>query len=255
MTATPRGMTIARAWLLMTAALVVVALAVQLPVSASSTDGFFDVPTYRALNLFAYFTVQSNVLVAASALLTALQPDMDTLLRRVLRLTALVAITVTGVVYHAVLAGLVELSPAAAFADALLHTAVPVAAVVGWLVFGPRGRTSWRVVGLSVVFPVLWLVLTLVRGRVVGGFWPYPFVDVDQLGLGPVLLNCAAVAVLFVGLAAAAHGLDRVLDRGPGPWSRPASPAAPGTPGRGRGPGAAARGPQAADFSAWSSDG
>jgi len=175
---------LARAWFLLTVVVVVVAITVQVPTSSGETGGFFDVPAYRALNVFAFFTIQSNILVAVSALLTALQPDVDTLLRRVLRLPALVAISVTGVVYHAVLAGLVEMSPAAAFADLLVHTAVPFLAVTGWFAFGPRGRTSWRVVGLSVVFPVLWLTFTLVRGPLVGGFWPYPFVDVDELGWG-----------------------------------------------------------------------
>ena len=209
-----RAPTLARYWFLATAVLVVVAIAVQVPVSAAEPGGFFDRPLYRGLNVFAFFTIQSNLLVAASALLTALQPDVDTPARRVLRLTALVAISVTGLVYHAVLAGLVELTPAGAFADLLVHTVVPVLAVVGWVAFGPRGRTDRRVVGLSVLFPVAWLVLTLVRGPLVGGFWPYPFVDADELGWGRVLLNCAVVAVLFVGLAAVAHGLDRVLARG-----------------------------------------
>ena len=208
-----RAPALAGAWFLLTAVVVVVAIVVQVPTSAAETGGFFDVPLYRGLNVFAFFTIQSNLLVAVSALLTALQPDVDTLLRPVLRLTALVAISVTGVVYHAVLAGLVEMSPAAAFANLLVHTVVPVMAVLGWAAFGPRGRTSRRVVGLSVVFPVAWVTVTLVRGPLVGGFWPYPFVDVDELGWGQVLLNCGAVAVLFVGLAAAAHGLDGVLRR------------------------------------------
>ena len=38
-------------------------------------------------------------------------------------------------------------------------------------------------------------------------------VDVDALGLAQVLLNCGLVALLFVALAAAAHGVDRVLTR------------------------------------------
>jgi hypothetical protein len=203
----------ARAWFLVTALAVVVAIGVQVPVSAVTEGGFFDLPAYRALNTFAFFTIQSNLLVGISALLTALQPDVDTPVRRVLRLTALVAITVTGVVYHTVLAGLSELTGAAALADQVLHTVVPLLAVLGWAMFGPRGRTSWRVVALSVVFPLAWLTFTLVRGPLVGGFWPYPFVDVDEIGWTQALLNCGLVAVLFVGLAAAAHGLDRVLSR------------------------------------------
>jgi hypothetical protein len=205
---------LARAWFLLTAVVVLVAVAVQVPVSAAEQSGFFSTPVYRGLNVLAFFTIQSNLLVAVSALLTALDPERDTLLRRVLRLTALVAITVTGVVYHSVLAGLVELTGWALVTDVLLHTVVPLLAVLGWVLFGPRGRTTWRVVALSAVFPVLWLTVTLVRGPLVGGFWPYPFVDVDELGWAQVLLNCGAVAVLLLGLAAVAHGADRLLRRG-----------------------------------------
>lgn len=210
-----RTPTLARAWFLLTALAVVTAVGIQLPLSAADTSGFFDSPVERGLNLFAFFTIQSNLLVGLSALLTALQPDVDTPVRRVLRLTALAAITVTGVVYHAVLAGLQDLSGLAWFADQLLHTVVPVLTVLGWVLFGPRGRTGWRVVALSLVFPLAWLLLTLARGGLVG-FWPYPFVDVGELGLVQVLLNCVVVAAVFVGVAAAAHGVDGRL----GPASR-----------------------------------
>ncbi len=73
---------------------------------------------------------------------------------------------------------------------------------------GPTGR----IVGWSIVFPVLWLVFTLIRGAFVG-FYPYPFVDVDEHGYGRVLLNCLLVAVLFLALAAGATTLDGRLRR------------------------------------------
>ena len=73
-----RAPALARAWFLLTAVLVVVAIAVQLPVSAGEQDGFFDVPAYRALNLFAYFTIQSNILVAiASTALAQRRAEMN----------------------------------------------------------------------------------------------------------------------------------------------------------------------------------
>ncbi len=209
-----RNRPLARTWFLVTAAVVLLALVVQVASASSNDQGFFDEPLHRALNVFAFFTIQSNLLVAVSALLTGLDPDRDTTVRRVLRLTALVAMSVTAVVYHAVLAGLTELSGWALLGDQLVHTVVPLLALLGWVLFGPRGWTGWRVVLLSVVFPLLWLAFTLVRGPLVGGFWPYPFVDVDELGWAQVLLNCAVVAVLFVGLAAVAHGADRLLRRG-----------------------------------------
>jgi len=61
----------------------------------------------------------------------------------------LVAITITGVVHHVVLAGLFDLDGVHQLGDQLVHTIVPLPAVLGWLAFGPRGQTSARVAWLS----------------------------------------------------------------------------------------------------------
>jgi hypothetical protein len=37
-------------------------------------------------------------------------------------------------------------------------------AILGWLLFGPRRLTSWTLALLSLAYPALWLVVTLVRG-------------------------------------------------------------------------------------------
>ena len=118
----------------------------------------------------------------------------------------------TGIVYHLVLASQDEPRGWAAVANFLLHTAAPVVGVLGWLLFGPRGLTDRRIVSWSIVYPLLWLVFTLVRGEFVG-FYPYPFVNVDEHGYGRVLLNCLLVAILFLALAAGASYLDRRLRR------------------------------------------
>lgn len=116
----------------------------------------------------------------------------------------------TGVVFHLALRGLQELHGTAAFEDLLLHTVTPVLGVGGWLPFGPRRSLDRPVIAYALVFPITWLVFTLVRGSIVG-FWPYPFINVDELGLGSVLLNCLLVAVLFLALAVGASRLDRAL--------------------------------------------
>ena len=167
--------------------------------------------------MLAFFTVQSNILVGVTSALLALRPEPGGTVQRALRLAALVGITVTGVVFHLVLRQLQDLQGYAAFADLLLHTVSPVLCVVGWVFFGPRGAVDRRVVAGALVFPVAWLGFTLIRGAAVR-FRPYPFVDVDDLGLGPVLVNCLIVAGLFTGLAVAATRLDRVL---PGIGRRP----------------------------------
>ena len=205
--------TVGRIWAAVTVAVVVCGIVIQLFVTASGNDGFFPDNPERVFNVFAYFTIQSNLLLGGTALVLALQPGRrGGVLFNTLRLNGVLCIAVTGIVAHAVLAGLVDLHGWAAVADFLLHTAAPIVGVLGWLLFGPRGLVDWRVVGWSIVFPLLWLVFTLVRGAFVG-FYPYPFVNVDEHGYGRVLLNCLLVAVLFLALAAGATTLDRRLRR------------------------------------------
>ncbi|QNE22979.1 F420-dependent oxidoreductase [Kribbella qitaiheensis] len=198
-----------RIWFAVTALVVVVGIVVQLFVTAGGSDGYFPDNPDRVFNVFAYFTIQSNLLLGGTCLLLALDPARwQTALFRTLRLNGVLCIAVTGIVYHLVLAGSDDLSGGAAFANLLIHTITPLLGVLGWLLFGPRGQTDLRIVGWSIVYPLLWLVFTLIRGEGTG-FYPYPFVDVALHGYGTVLLNCLFVALLFLALAFGAAALDR----------------------------------------------
>jgi hypothetical protein len=200
-----------RVWSAVTALVVAVGIVVQLFVTAGSSDGYFPDNPDRVFNVFAYFTIQSNLLLGGTCLLLALDPERwQTMLFRTLRLNGVVCIAVTGIVYHLVLAGSDHLTGAGAFANLLVHTATPLLGVLGWLIFGPRGQSSSRVAGWSIVYPLLWLAFTLIRGEGTG-FYPYPFVDVSEHGYGQVLLNCLFVALLFLALAFGATMLDRRL--------------------------------------------
>ena len=201
-----------RAWFALTALIVAVGIVVQLFATADNEAGHFT-GTKAVLNVFCYFTIQSNLLLGITSALLAIRTNRRSTAFRALRLDGVLAMAVTGIVYHTVLAGLDDLDGMAAFANVVLHTVTPLLAVIGWLVFGPRGQTNARIVWWSVVYPVLWLVFTLVRGPLAGDFYPYPFVDVAEHGLGRVLLNCLVVAVLFLGLGTGATALDRVLPR------------------------------------------
>jgi hypothetical protein len=205
--------TTGRSWAGATALLVAIGLVVQLIVTANGTEGFFPDNPDRVFNVFSYFTIQSNLLLGGTTLMLALQPNRpQSTLFKTLRLNGVLCIAVTGIVYHAVLAGQDDLHGWASVANLLLHTATPILGVLGWLLFGPRGQTDPRIVTWSIVYPLLWLVFTLVRGEFVG-FYPYPFVDVSTHGYGRVLLNCLLVAILFLALAAGATFLDRRLRR------------------------------------------
>ncbi len=201
-----------RAWFGLTALAVFAGIIIQVFVSANASGGAFHTAAGRVFNVFCFFTIQSNLIVGVTCLLLAMNPNRSSTMFKVFRLTGLVAITITGIVFHAVLAKLLDLESWALVADNLVHTVVPIMAWVGWLAFGPRGLTSRRVRWLSVLFPVCWLIFVLIRGPIVH-YYPYPFVDVIHLGYARVLINCVWVALLYLAVATGATMLDTWLSR------------------------------------------
>ena len=200
----------ARPWFAVTAAAVLAGLIIQIGVSSGNTSVFGGTPLGRSLNIFAFFTIQSNVIVGAATLLLAINPSRSSAVFRVFRMMGLVGITVTFVVFHVALSHLLDLETWAEAANQLQHTVVPVLAVVGWLAFGPRRLTSARVAKLSVLFPAFYMAFAMIRGAF-DSFYPYPFANVTNLGYLKVVINGFWVALLFVALAAGATALDKRL--------------------------------------------
>lgn len=172
----------------------------------------------RLGNLFSYFTILSNILVMTTSALFALRPERDGRLFRVLHLDALLSIAATGVVFAAVLAPIVHVTGWAAVANAVFHYLVPVAFPLVWLLFGPRPRLTWGVVALAFAWPVAWLGYTFVRGAVTG-WYPYPFLDVTELGFGRALAGGLVVLLGAAVLAVVVKALDARLPSRPGSWA------------------------------------
>jgi hypothetical protein len=191
---------------------VLAGLITQLVATARLTHGHFHTSTERVLNVFCFFTILSNILYAKTSALLVIRPDRNGPVFTALRLSGVLAMTITGVVYHVALRGLHELHGIAKFADVMLHTVAPILALVGWLIFGPRAKITGRVILLSAAYPVLWLVFTLIRGAVID-WYPYPFLDAHAHGYGRVSANCVLIAAFFLGMAAtAAYVNDRLPD-------------------------------------------
>ncbi len=171
----------------------------------------------RLLRLVGYFTIQSNLLVVLGCAGLALGRDAGWL--RWVRTASLLGITVTGVVHWFLLRPLLDLHGASALADALLHLVVPVMAVLGFLVLGPRPWTSPRLAATTLAWPAAWTVVTLLLGGLTG-WYPYPFLDPRTAGTANVALACLAITLGAVVVLAVLVALDRWLPA-PLPQERP----------------------------------
>lgn len=202
----------ARLWHGATWAVAVFALVTQaiLVISGGSVLAEENPPALleRIVRLIGYFTIQSNLLVAISAFSLVRDPARDGPLWRVVRLAGVVGIAVTGIVHWFLLRPLLDLRGWAYVCDLLLHIVVPVLAVVGWLIFGPRPRVSLGTILLMLIWPAAWVAYTLVRGALTA-FYPYPFLNVAELGGAAVASACLGVLGLILGAALLAWLVDR----------------------------------------------
>lgn len=166
----------------------------------------------RVFDFLSYFTILSNVVVIVVMAMLWRDPGRAGGVFRVLRMDALVMITVTGLIYWVVLAGSAELQGLEHVTNLIEHTLVPIATVVVFLVFGPRGQFRLSTVFAALILPIAWAVVTLVRGAVISAY-PYGFINVAQHGYASVLTSIAGVAVLGILIGLLYLGLDRLLVR------------------------------------------
>jgi hypothetical protein len=222
---------LARIWNAKIAALVLVALVLQVVIAVGVSGSPHDVSTGllrgsslpgRIVRVFSFFTIQSNALSGIVSAQLAVKPDRDGPAWKALRLAALVGITVTGIVYSTVLARIHQPNGAAETAvNVIVHYVVPIMMVAGWAAFGPRPRINTKTLALSLLFPLTWFGYTLVRGAI-WKWYPYPFVDVASHGYGRVIVNALIVTAVLAAVAALFSLGDRKLRPAPGsPRSAP----------------------------------
>ncbi|RSC27124.1 hypothetical protein EGT09_12195 [Pseudomonas putida] len=163
------------------------------------------------VNLFGYFTVLSNTLVAT--VLSHAAFGRETAARRWFLTPAvssgvLVSIVLVAVAYSLLLRHLWQPEGWQWLADELLHDVMPLVFVLYWCLAVPKGRLRLSHLGAWSLYPLVYFLFTLWRGHEIG-VYPYPFVDVASLGYGRVLINALAVLAGFWGIGLLVIGVDR----------------------------------------------
>jgi hypothetical protein len=143
--------------------------------------------------LLRFFTVITNLLAAAAMTWIAIGGRVSPAILGGLTL----AIILVGVVYMALLRGLVHLSGGALLADTLLHKVSPVLMALWWLLFAPQAKLRFNMPLLWAAYPLAYFVYALVRAQN-EGVYPYPFMDVHKLGWVQTALNAGGIALGFI---------------------------------------------------------
>lgn len=160
--------------------------------------------TFARLNTFSYYTIQSNLLVAAALLLGMLylwngKPEPQGVV--VFKSGALLWILVTGVVFALLLSRLWQPQGAMAYVNLSLHYLTPVGMFLNWLLFEPKGRFKPAYLLAWLSYPLLYMLGSWVRGSLTG-FYPYWFLNPTvpyPRGAGSVTGMLGLVGVLTAG--------------------------------------------------------
>ena len=170
----------------------------------------------RVVNYFSFFTILTNILVAL-----ALTGPLLTRSRRLaswsasegVRAAVTLYIVVVGLIYHFLLApSWRPTSSADLLANIALHYVMPVAFLIDWLAFTPKGRLRWIDPVKWLIYPVLYGAWTVAHGLTTH-WWPYDFVNVDKLGWPGFAVSAVGTAAFFLIVGLVVVALDRTFGR------------------------------------------
>lgn len=209
--AAPRVTNSTRVWGaldLAAAALVVAALAVMIGDQVRN-DAFMPE------EYFSYFTIQSsliNIAVLGFGGVALLRVGSVSTRYTIVRAGVVAYGVVTGVVYNALLRG-IDPEPGVFVSDItwpneVVHVVLPLYLAVEWVLHRGRSRLPTSVIGFGLIYPLAWVIFSLVRGAT-DGWYPYDFLDPDTAGWGGTAAYVVGIAVFITLLVTGEMAINR----------------------------------------------
>lgn len=165
---------------------------------------------FRPGEYFAFFTINTAIIggiVLIFAGLSAWRGEVESKRMTIARLTIVTCETIVAVVYNALLR---DVPPGPqdigyewpVLPNELLHVWAPIIIFLDFLWNVPAVRVRLRAALWVLVYPAVWLVVTIVRG-LIDGWWPYFFIDPTGEGGVPGMIQwiiIILVSLLVVGM-------------------------------------------------------
>lgn len=178
----------------------------------------FSVPE-TLLRFFAFFTIDTNIIVALcfTFIFLGSKYRLGRFFSKASTVTAItVYITIVGIVYNVILRSIWEPEGMQKIVDELLHSVIPALVIIFWLIFIPIEQLKWKNAFPWLIYPIVYMAYAIIHGAVTK-FYPYHFVDVNELGYNKALLNAGGIllVIFFLSLALIATGkLMKKFDNG-----------------------------------------
>jgi hypothetical protein len=171
--------------------------------------------TQKTVEYFSYFTILSNILAAMALTAPLVAPASrlaDWSEQSGPRAAVATYLTITALVYHAILASQWHPQGLHLVADTILHTVTPLTFLIDLALRGGQGEARWIAAAKALAMPAVYGAWTLLHGAL-SGFYPYPFMNVAKRGYPAVLVTMVAMSLAFALVAVIFVACLRVRSR------------------------------------------
>ena len=169
-----------------------------------------DIPE-TIIRFFSFFTILTNIIVSVCYTSLLLRPGK--FLSRPGVITAVaVYITVVGLVYNVILRYIWDPQGLQFIVDELLHTFNPVWFILFWFIYKSKTSIKWKDVILFLIYPLVYILYVFARGAI-SGFYPYPFINVSELGYETAILNAFYITLVFIFFSLVFIGIGKIRSR------------------------------------------
>ncbi len=150
------------------------------------------------LRYFTFFTILTNILVAIVFTVVAFQwKNKGSFFTKPNTQTATaVYIFVVGFVYNVILRFLWQPQGLQRIVDESLHLIIPIIYIVYWYFNVRTSGIIYKSIWNWLIYPMVYLVVVMIRGYF-SDYYPYPFINVVELGYEKALINSAGLTIFF----------------------------------------------------------
>lgn len=179
--------------------------------------------------MLIFYTIQSNALCFVFFSILILKTLLDIKNKGIKGATVLwphfkgavtMSIAITFIIYHFILVPQYLATSTGynlfSWQNLMVHYFVPITAIIDWIAFDEKHSIRWYDPIFWLLLPITYFAFILVRARlggvieIVKSYYPYYFIDIDQLGWVNVLKNVTYLLSGFLLLGYLIYLIDRI---------------------------------------------
>lgn len=149
---------------------------------------------------FSFMTVWTNVLVILVFLAASFPTPVKSLQffrSKSVQAATAAFILMVGLAYHILLASRFQQTGLNWWTNLMLHYIDPLVYCAWWVLLAEKQALRFGTAVQWMLFPVVYFLYSLIRGEIIG-WYPYFFVDINELGYPQVLLTSAILLAIYL---------------------------------------------------------